>query len=146
MNLLKYHLCDVDNSQYYPVWINTWQVSLMKSSSQAIMSIPKGRPYAHFQSDKYKGTLNYGVSYSVREGHAQVSMETYGGEEARDMFEAIIATTPSDNPLKKAEMNQGKRNKNKWSWTYNVKIDKTDKDIVRWYVDSVRAFYNTIEG
>ena len=42
MNLLKYHLCDVDNSQYYPVWINTWQFSLMKSSSQAIMSILEG--------------------------------------------------------------------------------------------------------
>ena len=42
MNLLKYHLCDVDNSPYYPVWINTWQFSLMKSSSQAIMSILEG--------------------------------------------------------------------------------------------------------
>ena len=42
MNLLKYHLCDVDNSPYYPVWINTWQFSLMKSSNQAIMSILEG--------------------------------------------------------------------------------------------------------
>lgn len=42
MNLLKYHLCDVEDSPYFPVWINTWQYSLMKTPSQAIMSILDG--------------------------------------------------------------------------------------------------------
>ena len=42
MNLLKYHLCDVDNSEYFPVWINTWQYSLMKTPAQTIMSILEG--------------------------------------------------------------------------------------------------------
>lgn len=39
MNLLRWNLCDVDNAPYFPVWINTWQFSLMKTPSQAIMSI-----------------------------------------------------------------------------------------------------------
>ena len=30
MNLLKWHLCDEDNAPYFPIWINTWQYSLMK--------------------------------------------------------------------------------------------------------------------
>ena len=42
MNLLKYHLCDVEDSQYFPIWINTWQYSLMKTPDQAIMSILNG--------------------------------------------------------------------------------------------------------
>ena len=42
MNLLKYNLCEVDDAPYFPVWINTWQFSLMKTSSQAIISILEG--------------------------------------------------------------------------------------------------------
>ena len=42
MNLLRYNLCEVDNAPYYPVWINTWQYSLMKTPQQAIISILEG--------------------------------------------------------------------------------------------------------
>ena len=42
MNLLRYNLCEVENGPYYPIWINTWQYSLMKTSSQAIISILEG--------------------------------------------------------------------------------------------------------
>lgn len=42
MNLLKYNLCDAEDGQYFPIWINTWQHSLMKTPSQAIMSILEG--------------------------------------------------------------------------------------------------------
>ena len=42
MNLLRYNLCDVDNAPYFPIWINTWQYSLMKTPSQAIISILEG--------------------------------------------------------------------------------------------------------
>jgi len=42
MNQLRYELCDKDNAPYFSVWINTWQFSLMKTPSQAIMSILEG--------------------------------------------------------------------------------------------------------
>jgi hypothetical protein len=42
MNLLRYHLCEIDHAPYYPVWINTWQYSLMKTPTQAIISILEG--------------------------------------------------------------------------------------------------------
>lgn len=42
MNQLKYNLCDIDNSLYYPVWINTWQYSLMHTPNQAIIAILEG--------------------------------------------------------------------------------------------------------
>ena len=42
MNMLRHHLCEVDAAPYYPIWINTWQYSLMKTPSQAIISILEG--------------------------------------------------------------------------------------------------------
>lgn len=42
MNLLRYNLCETGDAPYYPVWINTWQFSLMKTPSQAIISILEG--------------------------------------------------------------------------------------------------------
>ena len=42
MNQLRYNLCDTDNAPYYPVWINTWQYSLMCTPSQAIIAILEG--------------------------------------------------------------------------------------------------------
>lgn len=42
MNLLRYNLCDMDNAPYYPIWINTWHYSLMKTPQQTIISILEG--------------------------------------------------------------------------------------------------------
>ncbi len=42
MNMLRYNLCDVDDAIYYPIWINTWQYSLMLSPNQAIIAILEG--------------------------------------------------------------------------------------------------------
>lgn len=42
MNQLRYELCDKDGAPYFPVWVNTWQYSLMKTPPQAIMSILEG--------------------------------------------------------------------------------------------------------
>lgn len=39
MNQLRAHLCDGPEATYLPIWINTWQFSLMKTPKQAIMSI-----------------------------------------------------------------------------------------------------------
>lgn len=42
MNFLRWNLCDIDNAQFFPIWINTWQFSLMKTPAQAIISILEG--------------------------------------------------------------------------------------------------------
>ena len=42
MNQLRYNLCDTDNAPYYPVWVNTWQYSLMRTPAQAIIAILEG--------------------------------------------------------------------------------------------------------
>ena len=45
MNLLKYHLCEADDAQYFPVWINTWQYSIMSNPESSIVSILQGIIY-----------------------------------------------------------------------------------------------------
>ena len=42
MNQLRWELCDSEGALYFPVWVNTWQYSLMKTPNQAIMSILEG--------------------------------------------------------------------------------------------------------
>ena len=42
MNQLRWDLCDSEEAIYFPVWVNTWQYSLMKTPQQAIMSILEG--------------------------------------------------------------------------------------------------------
>jgi len=56
MNLLRWNLCDEDNAPYFPVWINTWQYSLMKTPEQAIMSILDGciNQIGELNPDKHK--------------------------------------------------------------------------------------------
>ena len=126
MNLLKYHLCDVDNSQYYPVWINTWQFSLMKSSSQAIMSILEGiiHQLGALNPDKQKwkeskkkigGIFKKMATVGTKLAAGAVGVdgglvdELIGGEDAaqsdivrlKEEISAIISQILAENPSKK---------------------------------------------
>lgn len=42
MNQLRWELCDNNGALYFPIWINAWQYSLMKTPSQAIIGILEG--------------------------------------------------------------------------------------------------------
>ena len=42
MNLLRWNLCDADAAPFFPIWVNTWHYSLMKSPNQAIIAILQG--------------------------------------------------------------------------------------------------------
>lgn len=39
MNILKYDLCDSDNSSFFPVWINTWEYALMQDAQSTLVQI-----------------------------------------------------------------------------------------------------------
>jgi len=42
MNTLKDELCDKDGKKFHPIWLNTWQFSLMKSEEETLISIING--------------------------------------------------------------------------------------------------------
>ena len=109
------------------------------------LSIPKGKPYAILSSENHKGLLQYILQYSVRDGEAIVRLETYGGEDAKNRFDAKIAASHAVNPIKHATISQGQRNKDKWAWTIGNKIDKSDASLITWYVETLLAVYAFME-
>ncbi len=132
----------------YPWDVKLWEPikEEMLKLVKAKLTIPKGRPYAWMQHITNHKKLGTGVGYSVRDNHANVSLETYLGVEARDKIIEAISKLPSDHPLKSAEMSQGKRNKNKWAWDVHKQIDKTDSSLIKWYVETLFAFYTAAEA
>ena len=42
MNTLKDELCDQSGKMFHPIWLNTWQFSLMKSEEETLISIING--------------------------------------------------------------------------------------------------------
>jgi hypothetical protein len=97
-------------------------------------------------SEKQKGTIQYGASYGLKDGEAVVWIETFGGDELKNLIDAKVANAPSDHPLKQATVSQGKRNKNKWAWSIAEKIDKADNGLIQWYVDTLLAVYTFMEA
>ena len=132
----------------YPWDVKLWEPikEEMLKLVKAKLTIPKGRPYAWMQHITNHKKLGTGVGYSVRDSHANVSLETYLGVEARDKIIDAISKLPSDHPLKSAEMSQGKRNKNKWAWDVHKQIGKTDSGLIKWYVETLFAFYTAAEA
>ena len=135
-------------SSEYPWDVKLWEPikEEMLKLVKAKLTIPKGRPYAWMQHITNHKKLGTGVGYSVRDSHANVSLETYLGVEARDKIIDAISKLPSDHPLKSAEMSQGKRNKNKWAWDVHKQIGKTDSGLIKWYVETLFAFYTAAEA
>lgn len=109
------------------------------------MSIPKEKPYCHVSSAAFPGSI-YAAGYSVRNGIASVSFETFGGEDLKNMIEAKIATVPGDHPIRQTELVQGKKNKNKWAWSFARSIDKADPNLVKWYSETLLAFISLFES
>ena len=94
MNLLKYNLCDTEGAPYFPVWVNTWQYSLMKTPNQAIIGILEGiinqigalnpNEQRWAQSKKKIGSLFKKMAkVGVKVAASQVGME---GEDVDEMF------------------------------------------------------------
>ena len=110
------------------------------------MSIPKGKGYSIIASKTHKGILQYIVAYSIREGEAYVSWETYHGDDAMGMIETAVASAPTGHIIKQAAKSQGKKNKDKWAWSIARKVDASDSSLLQWYVDTLLLVYEYFES
>lgn len=93
---------------------------------------------------KFK-SLDAQICLVYKKNIATVLLETYSGEEVKTVLDRKIASAPADHVLKKVQPEQGKRNKDKWMWPIDNEIDKSDSNIVKWYVDILTAIYRIIE-
>lgn len=110
-------------------------------------NIPKGRSYCSITSGMHKGLIEYWAQFLVRENKAQAEIETFGGEEAKSTIEAIIKTAPEGHIIKSATVKQGAKNKDKWAWSVTTSLEGlNDEQLVKWYADTLKAFYTFFEG
>ena len=113
------------------------------------ISIPKGRSYFSIASETHKGLITYQTEYRVRDGKAQVAIETFGGEEAKAAIEAIIAKAPEGHIIKTVEVKQGAKNKDKWAWPIQAPVadfNVYNGELVAWYVNTITALYTFFEN
>ena len=65
-------------------------------------------------------------------------------ENTQEIEDIIIKKNISDT-IKNLKMKQGVKNKDKWSWIVSDSLDKTDKELVDWFVKTITQFYNSFE-
>jgi len=83
MNTLKEDLCDKQNANFLPVWVNTWHYSLMKDAETAIISIIKGLSEEIIAScpdtkNKVISTLSKVFKFGIRLGTQAVTGNDIG--------------------------------------------------------------------
>lgn len=103
-----------------------------------------GRPYITINKDQ---KWQFTASYSVRYYTISVSFEIYGGEEMCEQVEKYISTHPDDMVYVSHELSsaiQGSRNKEKWYWKLTDSLEKTQPELIDWFVKNIinmlRAF------
>ena len=74
-----------------------------------------------------------------------MGIETQEGETGKKEIEDIIIKKNISDTIKNLKMKQGVKNKDKWSWIVSDSLDKTDKELVDWFVKTITQFYNSFE-
>ena len=125
-----------------------WETVTTKLKEEVItrISVPKGKAYFTIGSAVFKGCLSYAAGYSVKSGMATVGIETFGGEQMKQIIDKKIATAPSDFVLKATESKQGVKNKDKWTWSVGTSINNSTNELVQWYVDTMLSLYRFFEA
>jgi len=108
-------------------------------------SIPKGKAYFTIASENHENTI-YAGGYSIKNGIASVGIETYGGDVTKAFVEDMLSKAPQNHPLRTAEIKQGVKNKDKWSWTIKKSADISDVNLLKWYADTLLSIYDFLEN
>jgi hypothetical protein len=77
---------------------------------------------------------------------AKVYLETVDGEAAKNIIDAKVASAPADHILKQTVLTQNSRNKDKYNWVIENTEDKSEDNLIKWYVESLVAFYEFMES
>ena len=126
---------------------NLWNsvIDKIKSTIGSSISNPKGRPYINFNSPRRKDFF-YDCGYSVRYGITTVTISTLNGEDAKTQMDEFIAKNDVLTQLPDLKLKQGTKQKNKWAWLITDTLDKTDEELVNWFVDTILKFYSIFEN
>ena len=122
-----------------------WEKVIEKLDLDVKITNPQGRPYIYFMSKANK-VFSYVLGYSVRYGSTTVSIETYQGEIIRDELNRFIVDNDIISKIPDLKMNQGIKRKEKWAWSVSDTLDKSDDELVDWFVNTLLLFYQSFEN
>ena len=118
----------------------------LKSAINSNINWPQGRPYCFKTSNNIK-ILSYVMVFGKRDKTLKVCVETNEGESGRNFISDIIAKAPNSHPIKRAELAQGEKNKEKWAWTISTNYENMSNDeIVAWYKNNYSDLYTFFEN
>lgn len=130
------------------VWCNTiWEkvIERVKDKVQSHINNPMGRPYIGFKSPNHEG-FAYDCGYSVRYNTVTVSIYTTNGEKAKDYMQNFISNNNVLSQLPNLKQRPGAKQDGKWIWLATDTLDKTDEELVNWFVDTILKFYSIFEN
>ena len=130
------------------IWCNNiWErvIARVKDKVQSHINNPMGRPYIGFKSPTHEGFV-YDCGYSVRYNTVTVSIYTTNGEKAKDYMQNFISNNNVLSQLPNLKQRPGAKQDGKWIWLATDTLDKTDAELVNWFVDTILKFYSIFEN
>lgn len=119
-----------------------WNPVMDEILKQLNVKIKRGGNYAWFDGN----ACRYVMCYLPGRRRAKVYLETFDGEAAKNIIDAKIACAPEGHILKQTVLIQNSKNKDKYNWVIENKEDKSEADLIKWYVESLLAFYTFMES
>ena len=119
-----------------------WNPVMDEILKQINVKIKRGGNYAWFDGN----ACRYVMCYLPGRRRAKVYLETFDGEAAKNIIDAKIASAPEGHILKQTVLIQNSKNKDKYNWVIENKEDKSEADLIKWYVESLLAFYTFMES
>ncbi len=130
------------------IWCNNiWErvIARVKDKVQSHINNPMGRPYIGFKSPTHEGFV-YDCGYSIRYNTVTVSIYTTNGEKAKDYMQNFISNNNVLSQLPNLKQRPGAKQDGKWIWLATDTLDKTDEELVNWFVDTILKFYSIFEN
>lgn len=136
----------LESEAKFPWGEKLWEpVKACLASSNVVLKAPKtSQNWIIFKLKSIDAQIV--LAYNPGKNIATVQLETMGGDAVKSKLDAKIAKTATDHVIRIAEIEQSKRNKNKWVWAVRANIDKNDTQLVNWYADVMIDIYRAIEG
>ena len=106
------------------------------------VKMKKSGNYAWFDGN----ACRYVMCYIASRNQAKVFLETVDGEDAKNIIDAKVESAPQNHILKQTVLTQSSRNKNKFTWVIENKVDKSEGDLIKWYAETLVAFYEFMES
>jgi hypothetical protein len=76
---------------------------------------------------------------------SSVGVEIFQGEDGRKSVEDFIVVNKINSSIPNLKIKQGVKDKGKWAWSVSDTIEKSDEELVEWYVSTILLFYREFE-